>query len=77
MRRLRDRGTTTPRQFGLEVPVVAGYEGRPIGCELGLGHTADVTPLIPVVDRLRSRFAVGTVCIAADRGRISQETIEE
>jgi transposase len=38
--------------------------------------TADVTTLIPVVDRLRSRFGVTKVCIVADRGMISQETIE-
>ena len=31
--------------------------------------------LIPVVDRLRSRFGVRRVCIVADRGMISQETI--
>jgi transposase len=35
-----------------------------------------VTTLIPVVDRLRSRFGVRRVCIVADRGMISQETIE-
>ena len=40
------------------------------------GNTADVTTLIPVVDRLRSRFGVGKVCVVADRGMISQETIQ-
>ncbi len=30
----------------------------------------------PVVDRLKSRFGVRKVCIVADRGMISQETIE-
>jgi hypothetical protein len=34
-----------------------------------------VTTLIPVVDRLRSRFGVRRVCIVADRGMISQETL--
>jgi hypothetical protein len=32
------------------------------------GDTADVTSLIPVVDRLRRRFAIGRVCVVADRG---------
>ena len=50
-------------------------QGRPICCELWPGNTADVTTLIPVVDRLRSRFGVRRVCIVADRGMISQETI--
>jgi transposase len=59
------------------VGVVLDGQGRPICCELWPGNTADVTTLIPVVDRLRSRFAVPKVCIVADRGMISKETIEE
>ena len=59
------------------VGVVLDGQGRPICCELWPGNTADVTTLIPVVDRLRSRFGVSKVCIVADRGLISQETIEE
>jgi transposase len=59
------------------VGVVLDGQGRPICCELWPGNTADVTTLIPVVDRLRKRFAVGKVCIVADRGMISQETIAE
>ena len=58
------------------VGVVLDGQGRPICCELWPGNTADVTSLIPVVDRLK-RFAVGKVCIVADRGMISKETIEE
>jgi hypothetical protein len=34
-----------------------------------------VATLIPVVDRLRSRFGVRRVCIVADRGMISQEAL--
>jgi Transposase DDE domain len=59
------------------VGVVLDSQGRPIGCELWPGNTADVTTLIPVVDRLRKRFGVGKVCSVADRGMISKETIEE
>jgi len=51
--------------------------GRPICCELWPGNTADVKSLIPVVDRLRSRFSIKTVCVVADRGMISQDTIIE
>jgi len=40
-----------------------------------LGNTADVTTLLPVVDRLRQRFSIGRVCLVADRGMISAETI--
>ena len=39
------------------------------------GNTADVTSLLPVVDRLRKRFSIGRVCVVADRGMISAATI--
>ena len=39
------------------------------------GNTADVTVLLPIVDRLRHRFAVGRVCVVADRGMIAEKTI--
>jgi hypothetical protein len=32
--------------------------------------------LIPIVDRLRKRFAIGRICVVADRGMISEETVE-
>jgi Transposase DDE domain len=59
------------------VGTVLDGEGRPVCCELWPGNTTDVKTLIPVVDRLRSRFAINRVCIIADRGMISKETIEE
>jgi Transposase DDE domain len=59
------------------IGAVLDGQGRPICCELWPGNTTDVTTLIPVVDRLRSRFGVTKVCIVADRGMISTETIEE
>jgi hypothetical protein len=58
------------------VGAVLDARGRPICCELWPGNTADVTTLIPVADRLRRRFGIGTVCMVADRGMISRETIE-
>ena len=57
------------------VGAVLDGQGRPICCELWPGNTADVTTLIPIVDRLRGRFGVRRVCIVADRGMISKETI--
>jgi DDE family transposase len=55
--------------------VVVDAEGTPVCSELWPGNTADVTALIPVTDRLRSRFAIGRVCVVADRGMISEATI--
>jgi transposase len=65
-----------PDLYQMVVGAVLDGHGRPICCELWPGNTTDVTTLIPVVDRLRSRFGVRRVCIVADRGMISQETIE-
>ena len=57
------------------VGVVIDQQGRPICSEMWPGNTADVTTLIPVVDRLRGRFGIGRVCVVADRGMISAATI--
>jgi transposase len=65
-----------PDLYQMVVGAVLDGQGRPICCELWPGNTTDVKTLIPVVDRLRSRFGVQRVCIVADRGMISKETIE-
>jgi len=57
--------------------VVIDGDGHPVCSEMWPGNTADVTTLIPVIDRLRSRFAITRVCIVADRGMISAETLAE
>lgn len=57
--------------------LVMDGEGRPICTEMVPGNTADITLLLPIVDRLRHRFGIGRVCIVADRGFISRETIAE
>ena len=59
------------------VGVVLDDEGRPLCSHMWPGNTADVTSLVPVVDRLRTQFKVGEVCIVADRGMISRATIEQ
>ena len=45
--------------------------------EMWPGNTADVTTLVPVIDRLRRRFAITQVCVVADRGLISAATLAE
>jgi len=59
------------------VGVMIDSEGRPVCCELWPGNTTDVKTLLPVIERLRLRFGIGRVCIVADRGMISRETIAE
>lgn len=51
--------------------------GWPICCELWPGNTSDVKTLLPVAQRLSRRFAIQRVCLVADRGMISRETIEQ
>ena len=57
--------------------VLLDGDGRPVCTGMWPGNTADVGSLIPAVDRLRKRFSIGRVCVVADRGMISSETIAE
>lgn len=55
--------------------LVLDGEDRPIASFLWPGNTTDVTTLLPVVERLRTRFGMGRACIVADRGMISAATV--
>ena len=66
-----------PDRVQMVVGVVLDGQGRPLCCELWPGNITDVKTLLPIVDRLRKRFAIRSVCVVADRGMISQGTIEE
>jgi hypothetical protein len=59
------------------VGVVLDEAGRPICSEIWPGNLPDVTALLPVVDRLRARFGIARMCVVADRGMISAETMAE
>jgi transposase len=59
------------------VGAVIDSKGKPVCCEMWPGNTADVKSLIPVIERIRSRFHIGRFCIVADRGMISAETLNE
>jgi hypothetical protein len=59
------------------VGMVLDHSGNPICSELWPGNTADVKSLVPIVDRLKTRFGIGSVCIVADRGMISAATLVE
>jgi Transposase DDE domain len=64
-----------PDLMQMIVGVVIDADGRPVCSEMWPGNTADVSVLVPVIDRLRSRFGIGRVCVVADRGMISASTI--
>lgn len=64
-----------PDLHQMVVGVILNEEGHPVACELWPGNTSDVTTLIPVAKRLTQRFGIHHVCLVADRGMISAETI--
>jgi hypothetical protein len=64
-----------PDLMQMIVGVVIDAAGRPVCSEMWPGNTADVSVLVPVIDRLRRRFGIGRVCVVADRGMICAETI--
>jgi hypothetical protein len=57
--------------------VLLDGDGRPVCTEMWPGNTTDVGSLIPAIDRLQRRFRINRVCVVADRGMISAETIAE
>lgn len=59
------------------IGVVIDRQGRPVCSETWPGNATDVRSLLPVVDRLRTRFGIGRVCVVADRGMISAATLAE
>jgi len=66
-----------PDRKQMVVGAVLDGEGRPLCCELWPGNVTDVKTLIPIVDRLRTRLQICSICIVADPGMISKETIAE
>jgi hypothetical protein len=66
-----------PDRKQMVVGAILDGEGRPLCCELWPGNVTDVKTLIPIVDRLQQRFRIRSICIVADRGMISQDTIAQ
>jgi transposase len=66
-----------PDRKQMVVGAILDGEGRPLCCELWPGNVTDVKTLIPIVDRLRTRFRIRSICVVADRGMISKETIAQ
>jgi transposase len=51
-------------------------QGRPVACELLPGNATDVKLFFPAIKALQSRFEAGSFCVVADRGMISQATVQ-
>jgi hypothetical protein len=54
-----------PQLNQMIVAIIMDQTGRPVCSEMWPGNTADVTTLLPVIDRLRGRFGIGRVCANA------------
>jgi len=61
----------------LVVGMVLDDSGTPICSQILPGNATDVKSLLPVKARLARQFAVERVCLVADRGMISKETMAE
>lgn len=64
-----------PDRRQMVVGLVLDADGHPVCSEMWPGNTTDVKTLIPIVDRLKHVFHVRDVCVVADRGMISAETM--
>jgi transposase len=61
----------------LVVGMVLDDTGTPICSQILPGNSTDVKSLLPVKARLERQFAAQAVCLVADRGMISKETMAE
>jgi hypothetical protein len=75
---LGERGFNKDHRPDLRQMVVGlalDVQGNPICCEFWPGNTADVTTLMPVIERMRRRFGLREITVVADRGMVSQATL--
>lgn len=66
-----------PQRRQMVLALVIGNDGMPICCELWPGNTTDIKSVLPIANRLRAQFGIEEVCIIADRGMLSAETVAE
>ena len=59
------------------IGLLCSGDGIPIAHHVFAGNTSDVSTLPGVLDDLVDRFAVGQICVVADRGLISETNIDQ
>ena len=69
----RDHRSDRPQ---VVVGLLCTSDGVPIAHHVFAGNTADVTTLPGVLADLQQRFAVGPICVVADRGLISADNLD-
>jgi len=65
-----------PDLHQMVVGIALDVEGRPLCCEMWPGNTSDAESLVPAIERMRAKFRVREVCVVADRGFVSEATLE-
>ena len=70
----RDRRADRPQ---VVIGLLTSGDGIPIAHHVFAGDTSDSTTLTEVLEDLVARFAVGRICVVADRGLISESNIDE
>jgi transposase len=70
----RDRRSDRPQ---VVIGLLTSADGIPIAHHVFAGGTQDATTLKGVLDDLTTRFAVGRICVVADRGLITDDDIVE
>ena len=69
----RDRRSDRPQ---IVIGLLCTTDGIPIAHHVFPGNTNDASTLTDVLDDLADRFAVGKICVVADRGLISASNLE-
>ena len=69
----RDRRSDRPQ---IVIGLLCTTDGIPIAHHVFPGNTNDASTLADVLDDLAKRFAVGSICVVADRGLISASNLE-
>jgi transposase len=70
----RDKRGDRPQ---IVIGLLCSGDGIPIAHHVFSGETSDVTTLPQVLTDLVERFAVGRICVVADRGLISEHNIDD
>jgi transposase len=76
---LGQRGNSKDNRPDLKQMIVGAAldeRGRPVACEMLPGNATDVKLFFPAIKALQNRFEAGSFCVVADRGMISQATMQ-
>ena len=66
-----------PQGRQVVVGLALDCKGRPLCTEIWPGGTADMTTLLPAVDRLQQRFGIPSACLVTGRGIVSRAMRDE